>query len=142
MRIHELKCRDVYLKHILDGSKPFEVRRNDRDFEVGDYLALNEIQMQETGAMLEGKPLLETVYTGRCCVVRITYVLSDLNFCKHGQVVLGIEPCVVTALSRSACSNALCDLPSNSRMSEMTRQGNYAYCGSFGTDLFPQPAEV
>lgn len=40
--IHELKIEPEYLAGISNGSKTFEIRKNDRNFQRGDYLALNE----------------------------------------------------------------------------------------------------
>lgn len=40
--IHQLKCEAKYFEEICSGQKTFEVRKNDRNFHVGDYLALNE----------------------------------------------------------------------------------------------------
>jgi len=37
---HELKIQENYLLRLLDGSKKFEVRYNDRDYQVGDILSL------------------------------------------------------------------------------------------------------
>ena len=42
MKIHQLKIWPVYLDAILDGKKMFEVRLNDRGFEVGDVLILKK----------------------------------------------------------------------------------------------------
>lgn len=41
--IHQLKCEAKYFEELCSGAKTFEVRKNDRDFHVGDYLALNEL---------------------------------------------------------------------------------------------------
>lgn len=41
--IHQLKIDSQYFSKIIKGEKTFEVRKNDRDFHVGDYLGLNEI---------------------------------------------------------------------------------------------------
>ena len=35
---HHLKIKQAYLYHILEGRKTFEVRKNDRDFQVGDII--------------------------------------------------------------------------------------------------------
>ena len=43
--IHELKIRREYFDDVESGRKPFEVRRNDRDYHKGDYLLLYEIGM-------------------------------------------------------------------------------------------------
>lgn len=79
--IHELKTLPGYFEDVLAGRKSFEVRKNDRDFREGDLLALNEYG--------------EGGYTGRCCLVRIDYILNDPNYCLKGFVVLGIKPCIV-----------------------------------------------
>jgi ASC-1-like (ASCH) protein len=75
--IHELKIRREYFDDVESGRKPFEIRKNDRDFCEGDYLLLCEID--------------EGAYTGRDIVAKITYVLDDPEFVKDGYVVLGID---------------------------------------------------
>jgi hypothetical protein len=75
-RNHYLKTLKEYYSAVEDGSKPFEVRFNDRDFKVGDRLILEEID--------------GVGYTGRALVRTITYVLDTPDFCKVGYVVLGI----------------------------------------------------
>ena len=94
MRIHELKCLTDYFEAVVSGEKPFEVRKDDRSYEVGDYLALNEV-------LAEGQRLSEElIYTGRCCLVRVTYKLSVPEYCKNGYVILGIIPCNVSTVER------------------------------------------
>lgn len=75
--IHELKTKPEYFKAVREGTKLFELRRNDRDFCVGDYLALNE---------------WDGVYTGRTELVRINYILNpnDIMTCPGGFVILSI----------------------------------------------------
>ena len=41
MKIHELKLSTKYFKDVVDLKKTFEIRKNDRNFEVGDVLALS-----------------------------------------------------------------------------------------------------
>lgn len=38
MKIHHLKIKAEYALSKLQGTKPFEIRRNDRNFEVGDII--------------------------------------------------------------------------------------------------------
>lgn len=68
-RYHPLKTWLGYFQAIYRGDKTFEIRENDRDYQVGDYLCL-----------LEYNPDCET-YTSRTLVVVVTYIfnLSD-NF--------------------------------------------------------------
>jgi hypothetical protein len=79
--IHELKTLPEYFNAVEDESKTFEVRKNDRPFHVGDYLALNEYDGNS--------------YTGRCMMVQITYILDSPAYCKDETVVLGIIGCRV-----------------------------------------------
>lgn len=40
---HELKTRHEFFKVAWAGNKPFEIRRNDRNFDVHDEVVLQEI---------------------------------------------------------------------------------------------------
>ena len=42
MQTHELKTHSEYWHEVARGNKSFEVRKDDRGFEVGDTLILNE----------------------------------------------------------------------------------------------------
>ena len=66
--VHALKIYPEYYEAVKSGKKPFEVRKNDRDFKVGDILALNEFDP------LEGE---KGQYTGRATFQRISYILAD-----------------------------------------------------------------
>jgi len=63
MKIHELKTRPQFMGPILDGRKAFELRYDDRGFEVGDVLHLRE-----------WCPESET-YSGREALAEVTYIL-------------------------------------------------------------------
>lgn len=75
--MHFLKIRPEFLAAVKDGSKPFEVRRSDRDFRPGDFLFLHEF---DNGAYLSGYAT---------CLV--TYLLDDPDYVKDGFVVMGIR---------------------------------------------------
>ena len=77
--IHELKTLPEYFDAAQKREKNFEVRKDDRPFEIGDFLALNEWS-EDLG------------YTGRCMLFEITYILNNPAYCKDGYVTLGIEP--------------------------------------------------
>lgn len=75
MKLHELKTDALVFQAVKNGYKTFEIRKNDREYQTGDLLLLNETLY--TGAeMAEGKSLY---YTGQKCLVKVTHVL-------HGPV--------------------------------------------------------
>lgn len=94
--IHELKTIQPYFCDIQSGAKTFEVRKNDRYFQVGDYLALNEF---------EDIPGVGVGYAGRCMLVKITYVLNNSEYCKDGYVILGIIPCRIESTDGTEINN-------------------------------------
>lgn len=81
--VHQLKTETKYFEAVKAGRKLFEVRENDRDFRVGDYLALNELSA-------DGEK-----YTGESIILKISYVLDDMRFLRYGYVVLGCTGCTV-----------------------------------------------
>ena len=40
--IHELKTYPKYFQETIEGNKPFEIRKDDRDFHVGDVLKMKK----------------------------------------------------------------------------------------------------
>ena len=79
--IHAVKINPEYYEAVKDGSKRFEVRKFDRPYGVGDYLALNEYD--------------ENCYTGRAMLFKLTYVLRSPIYCKESYVILSISPCTI-----------------------------------------------
>lgn len=81
--LHALKTWPGYFKAVKDGSKPFEIRRNDRPFKVGDTLMLQEYNNDGSE------------YTGQEYATIITYILSGSEAenlgCKKGYCILGIK---------------------------------------------------
>ena len=71
MRTHDLKTDSEVFQAVVSGAKTWEIRKNDRGFQVGDRLRLLETEFtgQEIAA---GKPL---VFTGREQVKMVSYVL-------------------------------------------------------------------
>lgn len=70
---HELKSDPEYFKPVWKGEKKFELRVNDRDFQVGDTLVLNETKYPSDEMKFKDKPL---EYTGRVVVTEITHMLK------------------------------------------------------------------
>ena len=70
MTTHQLKTWPEFFEKVWVGEKTFEVRKDDRDFQVGDTLDLAEWNPQT-------KQL-----TGRNMCVRVSYILRDPQYCK------------------------------------------------------------
>lgn len=91
MTIHVLKCWPKHFEAVDNGSKPFELRYNDRGFKVGDVLLLDEWQPSAAYAIFK-----TGTYTGRKCMRSVTYVLDEFEempeFTPDGWVILGIKP--------------------------------------------------
>ena len=77
MKVHELKIGSEFFEAVKDGRKKFEIRKNDRDYKVGDILVL-----------LEYDKYYEA-FTGEKITVEITYMTDYAQ--QDGYVVLGIE---------------------------------------------------
>ncbi|MDI4571499.1 ASCH/PUA domain-containing protein [Bacillus altitudinis] len=73
--VHDLKIMPQYLWAIKTGIKGFEIRKNDREFQVGDILRLREFK--------DGQ------YTGRLVLGRITFITSFEQ--KDDYVVLNFK---------------------------------------------------
>ncbi len=86
--IHALKIEKQYFEAVASGRKTFELRNNDRNFAVGDFLALNEVTKVITDTT-------ETVLTGRCCLVEVDYILDNKEYLQPGFVALAIKPCAI-----------------------------------------------
>lgn len=91
--VHELKCWPKYFKAVESGEKPFELRLNDRGFEVGDTLELHEWD-----------PAEGTGYTGKVISREVTYILSLDSFMEAisakvpGLVIMGLKAPEIAAL--------------------------------------------
>lgn len=79
---HNLKTVRPYIDDVRSGIKPFEVRKDDRNYQVGDTLTL---QSYENGEYLKDDPF----------TVIITYILGRTDneriFVRDGYVILGIK---------------------------------------------------
>ena len=79
MKTHELKTVQPHFDHVRSGVKRAEIRRDDRDFAVGDVLVLREYD-----------PTTDS-YSGREVEARITHVLAGFEGLAAGYVALSIE---------------------------------------------------
>lgn len=79
MKIHELKIAPKYYKEVLAGFKKVEIRFNDRDYQVGDVLFLNEWSR------------VTKRYTGSQIRRKVAQVYKDMPGLKGNYVLLQIE---------------------------------------------------
>lgn len=79
MKLHELKILPKYYEKVRDGEKRFEIRKDDRNFKVGDIIRLCEH---------DGK-----LFTGKDLLYDITYKLDGGEYgLEKGYCILSIKP--------------------------------------------------
>ena len=80
--VHELKTWEEYFRLVESGDKPFELRKNDRNFQVGHELLLREYNHNTQ------------TYTGRNLHRKITYILqgkeAEIFGLKPGFCIMGL----------------------------------------------------
>lgn len=75
MKLHELKILHKYLVDVNLGNKTFELRKNDRGYQVGDLIRFIDVREDDsTDNKNQIEPNIDenTLY-------RITYVLKDVD---------------------------------------------------------------
>jgi len=78
MTEHKVKSWPEFFNDIADGTKTFDLRKNDRDYQVGDTIVFEEF-----------KPRLGT-YTGELVTCRIGHMLKEFPGLMPGYVILGL----------------------------------------------------
>lgn len=76
-RTHDLKTIQPYFDALKTGQKRFEIRKNDRDFQVGDYLHLQEYDTEKG-------------YTGKDLFFKVSFILYDNTFLKDGYICMSL----------------------------------------------------
>ena len=84
-KLHELKIIPEFFHAIMFEGKNFEIRINDRDFEVGDQILLREWDVLCS-------------YTGNYIKARIKYIYQGTGVygVSEGYCILGLEDIVCT----------------------------------------------
>lgn len=80
MITHCLKIKSEHYINVINGTKTAEIRYNDRNYQVGDILILNEIDSLGN-------------FTGNSCQVVVTHILDDSEYFKTGYVMLSFHMC-------------------------------------------------
>lgn len=76
-KIHVLKIKALYFDAVVRGDKTFEIRKDDRNYQVGEFVKMREISLP-SGA-----------YTGREVIAKISYITDFMQ--KDDYVVFGLK---------------------------------------------------
>ena len=64
MKLHELKIEDKHFLKVALGKKTAEVRKNDRDYKVGDILCLNAVEEVKGKMIFAGQYVMAQITHG------------------------------------------------------------------------------
>ena len=83
MKLHELKIKHEYLIEVDRGRKTFELRKNDRDYQVGDLIHFIDIDLEQKEVIIVPTHNNERVkYSGwnidYDALYKIIYILKDV----------------------------------------------------------------
>jgi len=80
MKTHELKLHKQFMLDVWDGKKQFEIRKNDRDYQLGDRIRFRVVDDEGNwkSSLLDNK------------LYEITHVLTGWGL-EPGYVALGIR---------------------------------------------------
>lgn len=92
---HELKCHPGPFQAVKDGTKPFEWRKDDRDYRVGDTLRLMEWDPAYPAPHLrsnadDGFPEEPIGYTGYVEYRTVTYIIREGFGIPEGYCIMGL----------------------------------------------------
>lgn len=79
MKTHKLKLNIAFCDEVLSGAKTFEIRKNDRNFKMGDLIEFKPVDDDEVG-----------YHKVQNRTYKITYILDNWGL-KEGYVVLAIK---------------------------------------------------
>ena len=85
MKLHELKIKEDYFNAILKGDKTFELRKNDKNYQVSDLIHFIKVSNQELWSgpvpLIDyetNKIATKAVYIDDNALYQITYILKDV----------------------------------------------------------------
>ena len=79
-----LKVREKYINDIRSGKKRFTIRKNDKDYKIGQMYTLRIVRM------VGGTETCLADYSTR---IKITYILDDFEGLNPGYIAMGYEVC-------------------------------------------------
>lgn len=94
MTRHQMKLNDRYYDAVANGTKTFEIRKDDRGFRVGDMLELYRVNDNGLYVSNDGTYASNDRSGLRPIQVKVTYILTHNDFpagIPEGFVVMSIE---------------------------------------------------
>jgi hypothetical protein len=88
MTIHVVKSWPRFFEPLFSGTRTHELRRNDRDYRVGDWLELHEYDPETQE------------FTGRTCAVAITSLTTEHEACAVSGEALHHDFCILSVKRR------------------------------------------
>lgn len=76
-KVHDIKIGKEFFEDVKNNVKTFELRKNDRDYKVGEILELHEYEAGEE--------------TGKTCRKLIAYMLKEFTGLQDGYCILGLK---------------------------------------------------
>lgn len=76
-KVHDIKIGKEFFEDVKNNVKTFELRKNDRNYKVGEILELHEYEAGEE--------------TGKTCRKLITYMLKEFTGLQDGYCILGLK---------------------------------------------------
>lgn len=86
MKLHELKIKEEYFNAVIRGEKTFELRKNDRDYEVGDLIHFKNIFNYDNPDLNEFEGYENCVFQITCVLKNVEQYGLDKEYC-----ILGIK---------------------------------------------------
>lgn len=75
--VHQIRLASMYFNDVVSGKKSFELRKNDRNYKIGDILEMLEFN--------DGR------HTGRTVKAEVTYMLEDYTGLTEGYCILATK---------------------------------------------------
>lgn len=91
MKIHELKLWPEYFNAVLKGDKTFEMRKNDRDFKLGDILVLKYFDPDYDSKIIKGGTFYN-IPNDPEITCRVKYIMYGPSYgLEDGYCCMGIK---------------------------------------------------
>ena len=90
MTTHILKTDRQPFEDVAGNRKHFDIRKDDRNFQIGDVLILQKTAHTGEEMKTHNYPL---VYTGDICVRLVTHIMRGPRYgLAEGYVIMSLEP--------------------------------------------------